>query len=294
MLRKTKLRANGLDFSLLRGGKGEPIFFLHGFPDYYESFYYQMEYFASHGYEVFAPALRGYEPSSIPSNFDYYLVSLVEDFIEQLNTLKLERVHLVGHDWGAIITYAVSSSWPDRLISATAISVPYLKNILAKLMKYPSQVMKSWYILFFQVPGLSESLFMFRDFALLEKLYKDWSPYWEQRENYLQKIKKIFLEPQVLNSALSYYRCLADFQSKKGKESLELLRQKIETPIMIIYGLEDGSLDARLYESLFTREDFLVTPKIHAIAQAGHFVHLEKPETVNFLLSSWFKENKLT
>ncbi|MCS6985387.1 MAG: alpha/beta hydrolase [Leptospiraceae bacterium] len=292
MLRLSRVRSSGLEFSLLHGGQGSPVFFLHGFGDSYESFLPQMQYLAQRGYEVFAPLLRGYEPSSQIEPPDYYISSLVEDFLEQLNNMQLDRVHLVGHDWGAIVTYAVAANWPDRLYSATALSVPYLKRMLDAVWKFPSQLAKSWYMFFFQLLGLSDYVFSQDNFSFLDRLYEAWSPAWPGKGAHLGKVKKIFSQPGVVNAALSYYRCFFDFFSAKGRESFRLITQKIEAPLMVIAGLNDGCVDHRLYDALFTREDFVYPPEIIKVPQAGHFVHLEKPEFVNRCLRLWFEKQE--
>ncbi len=289
MFKTETVLANGLKFSVLAAGEGTPVFFLHGFPDYNETFRHQMEYFAQRGYKVYAPMLRGYEVSSQPAEQEYYVSSLAQDVIAQFDALGIKKAHLVGHDWGAIITYAVAAVHSDRLLSATTIAVPYLKRILPGLLQVPVQVKNSWYILFFQLPLLSNATVEANDFAFLEKLYENWSPGWQADTKYLTKLKEIFRQPGVIQAALSYYRSLPDILSDKGRESIRTLSSAIGAPLLAITGEKDGCLDTRLYDVIMRQEDFPGGLKIERIAGAGHFVQQENPSVVNELLAAWFE-----
>ena len=67
---------------------------------------------AAAGYRVVAPCLRGYEPSSQVANGHYPIPVMTEDVIALMDHLGAEKAHLIGHDWGAAITYMAGTAFP--------------------------------------------------------------------------------------------------------------------------------------------------------------------------------------
>jgi len=119
VLQQIVLNNKGLKFSALEDGKGPLVLCLHGFPDNYHSFDSQIPALVEAGYRVVVPMLRGYEPQSQPADGDYHLNNMVEDVITWIDQLGEEKVHLVGHDWGALIGYLTATMHSDRLLSLT-------------------------------------------------------------------------------------------------------------------------------------------------------------------------------
>ena len=150
-------------------GHGRPLVWLHGFPDHPPTA--EPLFTALAGRQVIAPWLRGYAPSPLGGPFD--LETLAHDVIELLEELG-EPVDLVGHDWGAVITYAVCALAPERVRRAATLAVPHPLTMLRAL-RSPAQLRRSWYMLLFQLPG-AERLVRARDLALIRRLWRSWSP----------------------------------------------------------------------------------------------------------------------
>jgi pimeloyl-ACP methyl ester carboxylesterase len=167
------LRANGLCFSAQSQGDGPLVLCLHGFPDNCGSFRRQLPALADAGFRAVAPALRGYERSSQPSDGDYHIVRMAEDVVGWIDDLDQERVHLVGHDWGAVIGYAVAALAPERLFSLTTLAMPHPVRLQREVIrKLPGQLWNSWYMLFFQLRGIADLVVEARDWAFIEKLWR--------------------------------------------------------------------------------------------------------------------------
>ncbi|MEL0138063.1 MAG: alpha/beta fold hydrolase, partial [Halieaceae bacterium] len=98
-------------------GEGPVVRCLHGFPDNLGSFRHQQPAIAEAGYRVISLALRGYEPSSIPADGDYTVESIAADIIGVIDQLGSDKVHLVGHDWGAAVAYTAAAAAPERFES---------------------------------------------------------------------------------------------------------------------------------------------------------------------------------
>ena len=195
----TTLQASGLTFSALTQGEGPVVLCLHGFPDNRRSFRLQLPALAAAGFRGVAPTLRGYEPSSQPPDGDYHIWRMAEDVVCLIDSLDQERVHLVGHDWGAVIGYAAAALAPERLHSLTTLAIPHPGRLQQEgIRKLPSQILNSWYMLFFQLRGIADRVVEARDWAFIEKLWRDWSPGWELPAEELAIVKQTLAQPQLL------------------------------------------------------------------------------------------------
>ena len=115
-------------FDVLEAGPadGELVVLLHGFPQSSYEWRHQMGPLADAGYHAVAVDQRGYSPGARPDDDADYEVSLLAgDVIGVADALGADTFHLVGHDWGAVVAWAVRAAAADRLDSLTAVSVPH-------------------------------------------------------------------------------------------------------------------------------------------------------------------------
>lgn len=281
------LQANGLSFDALSAGQGPVVLLLHGFPDDNTTWLQQIPVLAEAGYHVVAPLMRGYQPSSQPRRPAYHMINMAEDVLGWIQCLGEKQVHLVGHDWGAIIAYASAALAPRRFLSLTTLSVPHLRRMGRGIREIPSQLQKSWYIFLMQTPGVSVAMLERNDWELIDRLWQDWSPGWLYPQEALEQVKSTFRQPGVADAATRYYRSLLDIFSRTGQQSWTLLRSPVTVPTLAITGGNDGCLDTRLYDEVMVEADFPNGLQLERIAAAGHFVQRECPEAVNRLLLAW-------
>ncbi len=147
--------------------------FLHGFPDHPPTATGFLDELAAAGYEIVAPWMRGYAPSPLAGPYDG--AQLGADAIAIADAVAGDRpVHLVGHDWGALVTYAACAIAPARFARAVAMAVPHPRAFVASLAR-TAQLARSWYMLAFQLPG-APAVARARDLALIDWLWRAWSP----------------------------------------------------------------------------------------------------------------------
>jgi pimeloyl-ACP methyl ester carboxylesterase len=273
------LRNGPLSFTAHASGPadGPVVLLLHGFPDNPHTFGEQLRVLSSAGYRAIAPTLRGYESSSQPADGDYRIGTMA-------------RVHLVGHDWGAAVTYVAGALAPDRFHSLTTLAVPHLPRVRAALLMAPVQLLNSWYMRFFQLPWISDWAIERNDWAMLKWLSAIWSPGFSWSEAQWNNRRETFEAPGVKQAMLAHYRQNASLGVLLGLFPSEAFRlTKVPVRTLAISGVEDGCMDTRMYDKVFCEEDFPAGFRILKIESVGHFVHLEAPQAVNDALIEWLK-----
>jgi pimeloyl-ACP methyl ester carboxylesterase len=202
---RERVRANGLEFECLRRGDGDRLALcLHGFPDDAGTMEPLLDRLAGAGFTAVAPYLRGYRPSDPAPDGDYTMTAVAADAIELVEALGFEEAVYVGHDWGAAAGYAAGAIAPERFSHLVALAVP--PNFVDAAADSPRQWLRSWYQFFFQLPALPERALRTRNFALVEWLWRTWSPSWEYPDERIAAVKETFDRPGTVEAALAYYR----------------------------------------------------------------------------------------
>src|SRR5882672_9166962 len=139
---------------------GPVVVLLHGFPEFWYGWRKQIEPLAAAGFHVIVPDQRGYNLSSKPSGVAAYsLTELVSDVIAIADQLDQEKIYLAGHDWGAAVAWSAALLHPQRVAKLVVLNVPH-PSVMRKFMKTRlRQVLRSWYMFFFQLPWLPEAFF---------------------------------------------------------------------------------------------------------------------------------------
>ncbi len=155
--RLSTLRHDGLTFDVFDEGPldGEVVVLLHGFPERSSCWRKVTPLLHQRGYRTVAMDQRGYSPGARPlRRRDYSMSTLAADVVALLEQVGVP-VHLVGHDLGAANSWVVAMRRPDLVRTLTAISVPHPAAYLASALTTP-QILRAWYILFFQLPFVPE------------------------------------------------------------------------------------------------------------------------------------------
>lgn len=279
--RQIEFKANGIDFVAYERGTGPLLLCLHGFPDHPRSFRHQIEPLAAAGYRVVVPYMRGYAPTQAAPDGNYQIAMLARDVVGMIDALGADKAVVVGHDWGALAAYATALLAPQRLEKLVTAAVAYGIEFITRFMLDYRQLKRSWYIYFFQSPQ-AEAAVAANDYEFLRNLWCDWSPGWRFPEEEMDAVRETFAQPGVLEAGLAYYRCMLDptkqdpaLAAEQGAQHL----MPIPVPTLYIHGRIDGCLGADLVAGMEAM--FPAGLRVEMIKGAGHFVHQEKPETVN-------------
>jgi pimeloyl-ACP methyl ester carboxylesterase len=273
------VEANGLSIGGLRRGTGNRLMvLLHGFPDRAETMVPLMERLDPDRFTMVAPALRGYPPTDCPSDDRYFLCDLAEDLLGLIEALGFGSADVVGHDWGAPIAYATANLEPSRIRSIVGMAVPPVSVFFRNLLRDPSQLVRSSYMLTFQVPWVSRWWVQRDDFVQIERFYERWSPGLDNAEEHVEAVKDQFRDPDRLRAAMSYYRDLFRgflHDPRSYGQSLKLSFQSLSVPTLVLAGEEDGCVAPEGFAGTGesnSHVDWEVVP------EAGHFMQLERPD----------------
>ena len=282
-----------LQFTGIEQGEGPLVLCLHGFPDCYHSFRHQLPFLAEHGYRAVSVSLRGYEPSSQPLNGDYSLESIANDVIAFVDQLGEDKAHLIGHDWGAAITYTAGAAAPERFQSLTTMAVPHSGRFVNEAFFKPKQALLSWYMLFFQLRGIADYTVRRNDFAFIRWLWKTWSPNWHIEESVLSEVIDTLRQPGVQRGALAYYReALSPKQLPLTPSRRAANAYPVPVPTLALTGRDDGCIDCDIFQALCREADFPSGLEVRVVENAGHFLHQEQPDAVNDLLLAWLEQHR--
>ena len=149
----TRIDVDGVGIEYEAVGEGRPVVLLHGFPDSGRLWRHQVPALADAGFRVVVPDLRGYGRSDKPEQVDAYsMMLLAGDVMAMMSDAGVDRAHVVGHDWGAGLAWAMASLAPGSVDHLVVMSVGNPVTFLRTL----EQRQKSWYMLLFQFPGIAE------------------------------------------------------------------------------------------------------------------------------------------
>jgi len=180
---------------------GDLVLLLHGFPESAAEWTHVLPRLSAAGYRAVAPNQRGYAAGARPSGVEHYHIThLVADVLGMADALGADRFHLVGHDWGALVAWAVADRHPERLRSLTVVSVPHPRAFAAARATDPDQQVRSTYIQGFRDDPAAAEAFLADDAALLRLALREAGP--EIVEEHLA----VLTAPGALDAGLNYYR----------------------------------------------------------------------------------------
>jgi pimeloyl-ACP methyl ester carboxylesterase len=261
----------------VEAGSGPLLVLLHGFPEFWYSWRHQISALARAGFRVLAPDLRGYNESDKPAGVESYRVErLASDVLGLIRHAGERRAAVAGHDWGGGIAWHLAMQHPEAVNRLVILNSPHPAPFRREL-RTLGQLLRSWYIFFFQLPGLPEWLFRAGNFALLERTLRR-EPV--RRDAFLAEDIRLYKQalgrPGALTAAINYYRALF-------RHSGRLLGQMrtIDVPTLLIWGEKDPYLGMRLTEGL---QPWVPRLRVERIADASHWVQCDAPERVNRLM----------
>ncbi|MEB3051541.1 alpha/beta fold hydrolase [Mycolicibacter sp. MYC123] len=262
------------------GTPGNPVALcLHGFPDTAYGWRRLAPRLVAAGWHVVAPFMRGYAPSSIPADGSYHIGALMDDALRVLDAVgRTGGDAVIGHDWGAMAATGIAALPDTPFTKAVIMSVPPPAALrqagLAVAGQLPAQMVRSWYIGYFQLPGLPERSASW----VLPRLWRRWSPGYDAEED-LRHIDAAIGTPESWRAALGPYRALRSVRAPARYADLhQHWLQLPKLPSLYLHGRTDGCMSAEL--ARWVAPALPDGSAVAVVENAGHFLQLEQPDEV--------------
>ncbi len=280
---------NRLSFRVATAGSGDRLILcLHGFPESALSWRFQIPLLAQAGYRVWAPDLRGYGGTTRPTGSDAYRIeSLMDDVTGLLDAAQVQRVILVGHDWGGVIAWYYVMRQAARVEALVIMNAPH-PACFEREVRHWRQLHRSWYMGFFQIPWLPEAALSAGHGYVIGKIFSHMAIHREQMpDDFIRSYRRQACEPGALTAMVNYYR--AALRGGGAMRQRRLGYPTVAVPTLVIWGLQDQALVRQNLDGL---NDFVTDLTVVKVADAGHFVHEDKPEQVTREVLTWLDLKK--
>jgi pimeloyl-ACP methyl ester carboxylesterase len=257
---------------------------LHGFPDTAYSWRKVAPALVNAGWRVVAPFMRGYLPSSLPSDGSYHVGAVMDDALRVLDAAgPTGRDVFIGHDWGAIAAAGLAAMPDSPFSKAVIMSVPLtaafrpfgrLPHSARLAAKLPRQLLHSWYIMYFQLPWLPDRSASW----VIPRLWRQWSPGYHADED-LRYVDAAIGTPERWRAALGYYRATVR-GSRPPDQYAELNKHWLQAPrlpTLYLHGTDDGCSEdyTPWIERVLPDES-----EVALIENGAHFLQLDQPDVV--------------
>lgn len=262
--RITSYAHDGLSFEVVDEGPldGVPVVLLHGFPERASTWRAVAPLLHAQGLRTLAPDQRGYSPGARPPRRrDYSVARLTGDVVALVEQIG-GPVHLVGHDWGAVVGWDLATRRPDLVRTLTAVSVPHPRAYLRALLG-SDQALRSWYMLFFQLPRLPE-LTARRGGGRFDRLLVKAG----MTPAEVSRFRREVVEYGALTGGLNWYRALIHVdRSAVGR--------KVTVPTTHVWSSDDSALTRRGAE--LTRRHVAAPYRLEVLDGVTHWIPTQEP-----------------
>ncbi|HEX8482444.1 MAG TPA: alpha/beta hydrolase [Allosphingosinicella sp.] len=286
--------ATGVTLNVASAGPedGEPIIFLHGFPESHRTWRHQLDGLSDR-YRVFAPDQRGFAASDKPHDVENYETDrIVADLMALADSLGLDHFTLAGHDWGGAVAWTAALTHPFRIKRLVIVNAPHPLVFQKSLIEDEAQREASQYISFFRSPAAEAAITAmglegFLDRVMLSHADPTKLPA-EERRHYLDD----WSQPGVLTTMLNWYRASKVVVPAPGEEARAPLWThapfpKLKMPTLVVWGLKDVALLPVQLEGL---ADLVEDLRLVTSTTASHFITWEEPGTVTSAIREFMAE----
>jgi pimeloyl-ACP methyl ester carboxylesterase len=269
---------NGIRLHVVEAGpkSGVPVILLHGFPEFWYGWRRQIPALAEAGCRVIVPDQRGYNLSDRPNSIkNYHIDKLTEDVLGLIDALGYEKVNLVGHDWGAIVSWIFAFWHPERLHKLGILNAPHPLVMRRFLQRDFEQIRRSWYTYFFQLPWIPEIGMRANNWRGAVRALRGSGKIHTFTNEDIAKYKEAWSQPGAITSMINWYRAGSRYFLGLPKE------MRIKVPTLMIWGMKDFALTHRLARPSM---DYVDEGNLILFPDATHWVQHEASGEVNHYL----------
>jgi len=262
-----------------RGPEDGPlVVLLHGFPETGAlAWRRQVGPLAAAGLRVLVPDQRGYGRSAKPPGIDAYRLDALADDVLRLAGER--RFSLVGHDWGGVVAWWLALRNPERLERLAILNAPHPALLAGYALRHPGQLLRSWYVLAFQLPGLPEAAFRARTYRLPMRALTGTSRPGTFAPADLRAYRAAWAQPGAVTAMLNWYRALRRRRPAPAR--------RVAVPTLILWGDKDAFLQPGLADAALALCD---DGRLVRFPDATHWLQHEEAERVNRALVRFLRE----
>jgi pimeloyl-ACP methyl ester carboxylesterase len=279
------VETNRIRLHYITQGAGELVILLHGFPEFWYSWRYQIPVLAQN-FKVVVPDLRGYNDSDKPQT-GYDLETLTQDVVGLIQRLGYTKAHIVGHDCGGTIAWNLAQRFPSYLSSLSILNAPHPTQLIRELTRNGDQLLRSWYWFALQLPGFSD-LWIRNN---LPEFVRNWFQHQAIRKaafsrEVLAMYAAALAKTGAIAAATQYYRQFLNPTHWLGQVNWNDL--PVQIPTLVLWGEDDAILSPALMQGM---ESFIQAPfRLKSIPDCGHWIQQEVPRLVNSELLAFLNQ----
>jgi epoxide hydrolase 4 len=280
---------DGIHIHTVRTFQGSPtkpvMVLVHGFPEFWGSWRHQLAEFRD-DYDMVAISPRGYSLSSKPQGYmNYTTDKLVNDIYSVIDSVGVEKVILMGHDWGGVLCWLTAMLHPEIISKLIIACAPHPK-LMKKNMDW-EQFFSSYYMYLFQLPFLPELMIRAEDYKILDMMMLE-PPMGLRRPGAVSQAdidtyKKEIARPGTLTAAINYYRAMMKLTAYgiEDAEMREAMRRPLQVPTLCIWADCDKALRPQLLRGI---GKYVETLRVETLKNCSHWAQQDRPEEFNALV----------
>jgi pimeloyl-ACP methyl ester carboxylesterase len=287
-----RIPTNGLNLHVVQAGPedGPLLLLLHGFPEFWHGWRYQIPALAEAGYRVWVPDQRGYNRSDKPEGIGAYTIDkLARDVTGLIEAAGQRQAYVVGHDWGAAVAWWMAAHVPDVVRRMVVINVPHPAVMGHHLRHNLRQVVRSWYMGFFQLPRLPEAVLRTHNWRPACRAMQRSSRPGTFTDDDLARYQDAWSQPGAMTAMINWYRAAfrpgRRHDESAGARTAPAPGGRITVPTLLIWGARDRFLGKAMAQPSIER---CAEGRLVMLDTATHWVHHEEPEQVATLIRDFF------
>ncbi len=304
----TIVNTGGINLAVHEMGEGPPVILIHGFPELAYSWRHQLPALASAGYRAIAPDMRGYGGSDKPPQVDDYTIQkLIGDVEGLMAALSIDKAVVIGHDWGAMLTWQMALLSPQRMAGLITLNIPHIPRPPINPINYMRwKLGKDFYIVNFQKSDEADRRFAedprrFINVMMRRRQFsRGPSATGSKKRRPLNLIAALDQDEPAGEALLSaeeldvyadafaaggftgpinWYRNWArNWKSTKGVD------QTVRVPALFVGAANDIIISQSQIEAM---RPFVPDLEIQMIEECGHWTQQEKPDELNRIIIDW-------
>jgi pimeloyl-ACP methyl ester carboxylesterase len=283
LLGEKHIATNGIQLHVMQAGPedGTLVVLLHGFPELWFGWRNQIHPLAEAGFRVWVPDQRGYNLSSKPLGVaSYHITTLTHDIIGLIKAAGQEQAIIVGHDWGAAVAWNLATYYPEWVAKLVIMNVPHPAVMMRTLRRSFSQLRKSWYMFFFQIPRLPEWVLGRNNAQGASDLLRRSGKPGTFSDEDLAYYRQAWNQPGALTAMLNWYRSMVRSGFRISTQP-SVRSSRVAAPTLLLWGKQDVALSHEMAQPSI---DLCDDGQLVFFDQATHWVQHDEAEAVNQLL----------